>query len=132
MKPAGEKPRRGGSMSVFPLEEIGLGVVTEKYDDELCKVIDNILDLNTDPKTIREINIKLKMKPDPENREKVSLEALVSSKLAPTKTYVSSVTVGIDRRSGEMAAIEQVAQQQELFPQGEKGGDNVTPISVAR
>lgn len=119
-------------MSVLPLESIGLGVVTEKYDDELCKVIDNVLDLNTDPKTQREINIKLKFKPDPENREKVSFEALVSSKLAPTKTYISSVTVGIDRRNGEMAAIENVAQQQSLFPEGEKGGDNVTPISAAR
>lgn len=113
------------------LEEIGLGVIQEKFVDEQLRVIDNILDLNTDPKTAREITIKLKMKPDPENREMVSLEAIVSSKLAPTKTYVSTLTVGIDRRSGEVAVIENVLQQQPLFPESETG-EKVTKLRAAK
>ena len=96
------------------LENIGLGAVSEKFDDELLNVIGNVLDVNTEAKTVREINIKLKIKPNPENREKCSMEAIVSSKLAPTKTLISTLHVGMSEH-GEVNAVEDVPHQGKLF-----------------
>lgn len=98
----------------FKLENIGLGAVSEKFDDELLKVIDNILDMNTESKTVRKINIELKIKPNPEDRELCEMEAVVSSKLAPTKTLVSTLRVGRSEH-GEVNAVENVPHQQGLF-----------------
>lgn len=98
------------------LENIGLGAVAEKFDDELLKVIDNTLDPNTEAKKVREINIKVRVSPNPDNRELCSMEVLVSSKLAPTRKLVSQITIGMDRRTGAVDAIEYVPKQTDLFP----------------
>lgn len=104
------------------LENIGLGAVTEKFDDELFKVIGNILDPNTEVKTIRKITIDVKIKPNPDDRELCQMEVSVSSKLAPTKTLVSQLSVGLDRKTGEVNAVESVPQQRSLFPDQDKSG----------
>lgn len=105
------------------LENIGAGAASELFDDELMKVITNILDLNTEAKTTREINIKLKIKPDVENREQCELETIVSSKLAPVKSLVSTVTVGMDRKTGQVDAVEHVTKQRTLFDESIAGQD---------
>jgi len=98
------------------LEEVGCGVVAEKFDDEITRVVKNIMDINTEAKPVREITLKLKIKPDPEDRSSCSLEVSSWSKLAPTKSYVSKMNVGIDRSTGEVDAEEIVSMQPYLFP----------------
>ena len=50
------------------------GAIQERVDYEVAKVIDNILDANTDPKTKRKITLTIELKPD-ENRQFISLSA---------------------------------------------------------
>lgn len=97
------------------LENIGAGAASELFDDELMKVITNILDPNTEARTCREINIKLKIKPDVECRERCDMETIVSSKLAPVKSLTSTVTVGMDKKTGQVDAVEHVTRQRTLF-----------------
>lgn len=101
------------------LGNMGLGAVQEKFEDEMKKVIENVLDPNTDAKTLRGITINVKIKPNPENREACSMEVVVSSKLAPTKTLESILMVGMST-TGEVNAIESVPQQGNLFPETEE------------
>ena len=110
------------------LEDVGLGVISERFQDEQVRVIENILDLNTEAKTAREITIKLKFKPDVDDRERCELEAIVSSKLAPTKTYVSQAIVGIDELTGEVDSAERLPQQRELFPRPPVKSENVVEM----
>lgn len=107
------------------LENLHLGAVTERFDDALRAVIENILDKNTDPKVKRKISIDVIISPSPEDREVCSLEVKVFAKLAAPKTLVSSVTIGMDRRTGEMEAIESVPRQGSLFPPPVKSVDVV-------
>lgn len=44
------------------------GAIEEKVDYEVSRVIDNILDLNTDPKAKRKITITLVFQPDAERK----------------------------------------------------------------
>jgi len=99
----------------FSLETIGLGAVSERFEEEMEKLIENVLDPNTDIKKIREITIKLKIKPALENRERCSLETIVSSKLAPAKALASHIHIGISA-DGEMNAVEDTPRQGNLFP----------------
>ncbi len=111
------------------LENVGLGAISEKFDDELIKIIENVLDPNTEAKTLREINIKLQIKPNPENREMCEMKAIVSSKLAPTKTLVSILQVGIDEVTGETNAVETVQQQGVLFDPPSKSTGKIAQIN---
>lgn len=96
------------------LENIGLGALAEDFDGELLTVIGNILDVNTDPKKAREINIKLKITPRPEDRELCTLEVTCSSKLASKKSLISHLSIGYDEH-GALAAEETVPRQGKLF-----------------
>jgi hypothetical protein len=111
------------------IETIGEGIIAERFQDEIAKVVENIIDPNTEAKIIREINIKLKIKPIPENRELGELEVIVTSKLAPAKAHVGQVAVGVDVITGECNARELF--QQSLFEeQPPVHGEKVTPISA--
>ncbi len=97
------------------IDEIGHGVIAEKFEDEMTRVVENITDVNTEAKTVREVTIKVKIKPDPENRSLCKMEVVATSKLAAMKPYASKVTVGMDRETGEVDAQEMVSMQPELF-----------------
>lgn len=72
------------------IENINDGAVTELFEEEWLKVIRNIADLNTKPDAIREITIKVKIKPDKTRRTAVST-IMVESKLPPLKPHESFV-----------------------------------------
>ncbi len=107
------KKRRGETM--LKLQEIGHGVIAEKFEDELAKVVANIMDVNTEAKTVREITLKVKVKPEPEDRRDCDLEIISSCKLAPSKAYVSKLAVGLNRVTGEVGAEEVARLQPALF-----------------
>lgn len=104
------------------LQNIGLGAVGERFDEELARVIENVLDENTCPKTKRKIKIEMVVVPGPEHRELCSMETKVYSVLAGTKKLTSQLTVGMDKKTGEVDAVEHIPQQGKLFPEPEKNG----------
>ncbi|HGA1205579.1 TPA: hypothetical protein ACIRGN_000877 [Streptococcus suis] len=64
------------------LSSIADGGLQEKLNNELARVIENILDPNTDPTVKREVSIKLVLKPN-DQRNSVDTIMEVKSKLAP-------------------------------------------------
>lgn len=61
---------------------IGGGAAVNKFDHALLEAIKNCRDPNTDTKTVRKITLEVKLLPDA-NREKLSVEFIAKSKLAP-------------------------------------------------
>ena len=59
------------------------GGVQERIDRALAKISDNILDLNTDAKKKRVLDVKITLVPNEDDREDVSVEVQTSVKLAP-------------------------------------------------
>lgn len=54
----------------------------ERFDMALAEVVENVLDINTDPKVTRKIILELRIKPD-NDRSFAHVEMLVTSKIAP-------------------------------------------------
>lgn len=67
------------------------GGVQERIDRALAKISDNILDLNTDAKKKRVLDVKITLTPSEDDREDVSVEVQTSIKLAPEMGAENSV-----------------------------------------
>ena len=75
------------------LDNIGNGVALDLFNEKLQEVMENILDPSTEEKSVREIVLKFKFKPNGERTvNKVGLSAGV--KLGPTKTYETKAFIG--------------------------------------
>lgn len=77
------------------LSKIANTALQEKVDKELEKVLENILDLNTEAKATRKVTITLTMSTDDE-RTVVKTGMEVKSTLAPQKGVATTVIVGRD------------------------------------
>lgn len=88
--------------------QMAKGAIQERVDYEVAKVIDNILDANTDPKTKRKITLIIELKPD-ENRQFISLSASAKSTLAPVVPIGTTLGIAADN-NGEMVIVETVPQ----------------------
>lgn len=87
------------------LSHIAEGGLQEKLDNELEKVFDNILDLNTEAKAKRKITIELIMSSN-EERTVVDTTMTVKSKLAPQNGVATTILVGRDYDTGQVHANE--------------------------
>ncbi len=96
------------------LDTIGGGAAIELFDDEMRRVLDNILDVNTKAESLREVRLTVKIKP---NADRGICNALieVSSKLASPEGAGTVLYVG--RREGVAIAIENNPKQPNLFDQ---------------
>lgn len=94
----------------------------ERFDYELQKVLDNIIDPNTEATAAREITLTVKIKPD-ENREMIHTEMTVKSKMAGLTSVVSMGIIGKDIR-GNAEAHEYPRPKQQDLP----NFNNVKPI----
>ncbi|CAG36755.1 hypothetical protein [Desulfotalea psychrophila] len=97
------------------LSEIGKGSLEAKFQRSLARLIKNIHDVNTDAGAKREINIKIVVKPNKEDREIAEMVTSCSEKLVPAKPLASLFYSGVDLASGEVAAREKVMEQPNLF-----------------
>lgn len=70
------------------------GGVQERIDRALAKISDNILDLNTDAKKKRVLDVKITLTPSEDDREDVSV------KLAPEMGLKTQLFINKDFRSG--------------------------------
>ena len=76
------------------------GGVQERIDRALAKISDNILDLNTDAKKKRVLDVKITLVPNEDDREDVSVEVQTSVKLAPEMGLKTQLFINKDFRSG--------------------------------
>ena len=84
----------------------------ELADFELQRVLDNIVDENTKPDAVREVTLKIRIKPD-KLRESCDVEISSTSKLAPISPYPTRFYVG--RENGRGVAIEDDPKQRNMF-----------------
>jgi hypothetical protein len=94
------------------LTNIGGGAAVELFEQELSKVLDNVLDPNTAGDAVREITVKVKIRPDA-GRSFGQIEVTATSKLAPFNGAASTVFFG--RNQGVPSAVQQDPHQGDLF-----------------
>ena len=97
------------------LGNLGDGAAIEKFNDELQKVLDNIIDPNTKADMVREIVLKVRLKPD-ENRNVAAISIVCGCKLAPDSEFITSCMIG---KVGNTGLAREMKTQQSLFVEGE-------------
>jgi len=88
--------------------ELGRGAMLERFDYEMEKVVDNILDINTPATKPRKITLTITMKPD-EDRRQIVHEVVVKAALQPTNP-ISGSTAIVPDRNGVVSLVEMVPQ----------------------
>lgn len=102
-------------------ESLANRAAIERADLELARVLANIQDVNTSSKVVREVNIKIKIKPS-DDRGAGEVEIQATSKLAPVSEHVTQIYIGKDMFGApEMSEI----IEEDLFSQV---GENITPM----
>jgi hypothetical protein len=101
---------------VVSLENIGGGAAVELFNGELRKVIENIADLNTDPKAKRRIVLEVAIAPTDDRRMGfVSIDC--KAKLAPHVGEDATIFFGLV--DGRRVAVESNPTQGKLFDKPE-------------
>ncbi|MBE6846356.1 MAG: hypothetical protein E7508_11830 [Ruminococcus sp.] len=95
-------------MEAKSLLEMARGAIMEQVDIETSKVIDNIVDPNTEAKKKRQIVLTVDFMPSAD-RETVTVSATAKSKLLPNNAIQTSLYVGVDHGTGEVIATEMSA-----------------------
>ena len=90
------------------LLQMAKGAIQERVDYEVSRVVDNLLDMNTEAKAKRKIVLTIVMVPD-EDRQVVKVEASAKSTLAPVTPVGTSLVITADG-NGEMMLAEIVPQ----------------------
>lgn len=110
------------------------GGIVEAIDEALALVAANIDDCNTPPDKVREVNVKIKIKPDI-NRTLGTATATVTTKLQPQEAQVVSVV--FDRAGDKPTIYESFASQRpdqhllEGTSREELHAQNVTPFRAS-
>lgn len=86
--------------------QMARGAIMERVDYEMAKIIDNILDPNTDPTGKRKLTLTLEFRPD-SDRTLISVSTTAKSTLVPTNAVPTSLYITADD-AGEVAAVEMV------------------------
>lgn len=89
--------------------EMAQGAIMEQVNVEVSKIVDNILDLNTDPKKKRTLSLTVDFVPT-QDRSQVAINATAKSKLLPNNAVQTTIYVGADSKTGEIQAVEMVPQ----------------------
>ncbi len=108
------------------LDTIGGGALSELFAAELSRILDNIADVNTDPKTARKITIEVVVKPNA-TRDELATSLKCSSKLAGIMTVETRLYVG--RRGGKIVAIENDPKQPGMFDDATQTGPRTVAFS---
>lgn len=97
------------------LGSLARGAAVERFDDALARVVENIVDPNTDADAAREITLKVKFKPN-KSRTMAAFEIKCDPKLAPPSSVGGSIFVG--ERDGVAVATEYDPEQLGLLDAG--------------
>lgn len=110
-------------MSKVNLEEFAGGALQEKFDVAMDQVLQNLMDCNTPWKNKRSITVKVTFEQN-EDRDDVSVDVAVESKLAPVKPIGTRMAIGKNLLTGETFAEEygnQVRGQMSMDDYQEQG-----------
>jgi len=89
--------------------DMAKGAFQERADYEMSRIVENILDANTDPKTKRKLTLTLELVPD-SKRETVVVNVSAKSTLAPTSPVVTSLYIAGRDDDGAPTVIEMTPQ----------------------
>lgn len=89
--------------------EMAQGAIMEQVNMEVGKIVDNILDPNTDAKKKRQLNLVVDFAPSAD-RSTVVITVTAKSKLLPNNSIQTTLYVGADSSTGEVQAVEMVPQ----------------------
>lgn len=101
-----------GGLVELSLATVAGGAAVELFDRELRLVLDNIQDPNTDAESVREVNLKLQIKPT-KDRESAAVLLKVTGKSSGTKPIADLVYMGI--RHGRLVAVTKDPSQSDMF-----------------
>lgn len=85
--------------------EMARGAIMEQIDVEMGKIVDNIVDPNTEAKKKRQLVITIDLAPSAD-RNVVTVTASAKCKLQPANAIQTSLYVGVDGKTGEVVATE--------------------------
>ena len=105
-------------MIPLKVETLYNGGVVERLHDELTRVIQNICDPATPAKKTRKVKLEIAIKPN-EQRNMAEVVVSTSSTLCPPEPLETSIYIGTDPITGEVAASE--------ISSGENPAQNVLP-----
>lgn len=91
------------------LENIGEGELVTQFNEVMTKMMRNIMDQST-TEDVREINIKIKMKPSPDNRGMVHTGFGIVPKFAPKKPVLSMAIISHEHGRFKINECEQAKQ----------------------
>ena len=106
--------------------DMAMGAIKERADYEMARIIDNILDPNTDPKKKRKLVLTLELVPDSE-RKTIGVNCTAKSTLAATNPVCTSMYVTAAPGTGEVQVVEMVPQ---IPGQQSIGGDCQDELKV--
>ena len=90
------------------LLQMAKGAIQERVDYEVTRVVDNLLDMNTEAKAKRKVTLNIVMTTD-DDRRVVKVEASAKSTLAPVTPIGTSLVITPDK-NGEMMLAEIIPQ----------------------
>lgn len=90
------------------LLQMAKGAIQERVDYEVTRVVDNLLDMNTEAKAKRKVVLTITMATD-DDRRVVKVEASAKSTLAPVTPIGTSLVITADG-NGEMMLAEIIPQ----------------------
>lgn len=87
------------------LDSLMQGAVQEKFDNELKRVLENIMDPNTDFKKKRKLTMTFEFHTN-EERDETIFDCVVKSTLIPAKPAISRLLIGKDEKGVKAAEYE--------------------------
>lgn len=93
---------------IVSLATINGGAAIERFDHELKKIVENINDVNTDPKATRKVTLELTIKPT-EDRTMCAYDIKVNGR--PASMRAVSAFFYLSYQGGEVVAVENNPQQ---------------------
>ena len=112
---------------MLTLENLGGGAASEMFSESLEKLIENVVNPNTRPDAVRTITLKMKVKPDKQQRTLCVVELSCEEKLAAVMPFETAMFVGMDQ--GVAAATEYAPQKGQLFQDEQVKKNNMVAIA---
>ncbi len=95
------------------IETLGDGAVLEKLNYELQRAVENIMDINMEPGAVREVSLKIKIKPSLDSKQ-AAVSIQTDAKLASLIPHPTALFFTRDD-AGKPKALEPNITQGELF-----------------
>lgn len=118
--------------TIVNMDTFAGGAVQERLNIEIQKVLENVMDLNTDPTKARSVQLNIKIKPS-ENRQTASLEVTAKTTIAPAVAIPA--TIILDRDSLGKATAKELKSgiqgQTFISDDGEVLTDTGEPVEAA-